>query len=153
MADVREPSPGRGSEPAPAEWRLRRGAKALVPAAGRVLLVRERHADGTPFWTLPGGGVHREESLLDGLRRELVEELGCRAVIEDERSAFWYPHSSLPGTVTVYTVFGCSLLSTPRPRPTEGIETCRWVAPTDPPVPTLPQVRRVLADATSRSER
>lgn len=146
MADVVEPSPV--PESVRAEWRLRRGAKALVAANGRALLVRERHADGSPFWTLPGGGISQGESLVGGLRRELAEELRCRAVIEDERSWFCYPHSSLAGTVTVYTVFGCSLLTRPRPRPTEGIEACRWVPPTDPPAPTLPQVRRVLADVT-----
>jgi len=35
----------------------RRGVKALIERDGAVLLVQERHDDGTPFWTLPGGGV------------------------------------------------------------------------------------------------
>jgi len=38
-------------------FRRRRGAKALVATDRRVLLIRERHADGTAFWTLPGGGL------------------------------------------------------------------------------------------------
>lgn len=152
MADVLEPSPEPESRSSRASWRLRRGAKALISRSGQVLLVRERHADGSPFWTLPGGGVRPEESLEGGLQRELAEELRCPATVMDERSVFWYPHSSLPETVTVYTVFECSLLSTPRPRPSEGIEACRWVAPTDQPATTLPQVRRVLADMATGDE-
>ncbi len=44
------------------QYRYRTGAKALVTSAAKVLLVRERHADGQPFWTLPGGGVHSHEA-------------------------------------------------------------------------------------------
>lgn len=38
------------------------------------LTARER--DGRDFWCTPGGGLDTGESLLDGLRREMVEETG-----------------------------------------------------------------------------
>lgn len=36
---------------------------------------RVRHTYGPRCWELPGGGVHRRETPLDGIRRELREEL------------------------------------------------------------------------------
>ena len=53
---------------------VRRGSKALITAGDRLLLVKERHADGTSFWTLPGGGVEPAESMEAALRRELAED-------------------------------------------------------------------------------
>lgn len=38
------------------------------------LTARER--DGRDFWCTPGGGLELGESLVDGLRREMVEETG-----------------------------------------------------------------------------
>lgn len=56
-----------------------RGVKLLVENhAGEVLLVR--HSYGKSWqWVLPGGGVGRREDPAAAARRELREELGCRA--------------------------------------------------------------------------
>ncbi|MBX0322672.1 NUDIX domain-containing protein [Halomicroarcula sp. F13] len=135
-------------------FRLRDGAKGLVTSASKVLLVRERHADGTPFWTLPGGGVHRSECPTEGLRRELAEELNCRAHIGRPVTTFWYAHDSLDDTVSAYTVFDCALLSEPDADQREGVFECRWVDPETLPASTLPQVRHVcrhVADLSSPS--
>ena len=48
------------------------GVRALViDSEGRLLLVQPRYADG---WTLPGGGLERGETAVEGLARELKEE-------------------------------------------------------------------------------
>jgi 8-oxo-dGTP diphosphatase len=125
----------------------RTGAKALVTSDRAVLLVRERHGDGSPFWTLPGGGVCAHETPSEGLRRELVEELRCRAQVEDPVSTFWYAHDSVDETVSVYTVFECSLLSEPVPNPGEGVFESRWAHPESLPPATLPQVRYLCQSA------
>jgi ADP-ribose pyrophosphatase YjhB (NUDIX family) len=123
---------------------LRHGVKALVTAADRVLLVKETHSDGSSFWTLPGGGVESAESNAAALRRELAEELYCRARIESERATFWYAHASRENTVTRYTVFDCTLVSNPRPNETDGILAKRWADPTSLPPSTLLPVRHCL---------
>ena len=55
-------------------WAVR--AILLTPDR-EVLLLRVRLPEsGAPFWITPGGGLEPGESVSDGLRRELKEELG-----------------------------------------------------------------------------
>jgi len=55
------------------------GAKAIVVHEGTVLLLREAAYDeGTKEgkWDVPGGRINPEEPILEGLRREVMEESG-----------------------------------------------------------------------------
>lgn len=143
-------SPHGPGDPLPGRFTRRTGAKALLTSDRRVLLVRERHDDGTSFWTLPGGGIDTDETPREGLRRELVEELRCRSRIGAPVSTFWYAHESLPETVSRYMVFECSLLSAPEPNSSEGVVESRWVDPRTPPTGTLPQVRHICRHAVTK---
>ncbi|MEF8821611.1 MAG: NUDIX hydrolase [Halovenus sp.] len=122
---------------------FRRGAKALITAGSRVLLVKERHSDGAPFWTLPGGGVEGAESKVTALRRELAEELRCQATVGQSITHFWYSHTSVD-KFTLCTVFDCSLLSSLTPNLGEGIYDMQWARPGELPASTLLQVRHVV---------
>jgi 8-oxo-dGTP pyrophosphatase MutT (NUDIX family) len=135
--------PARGASD-PASPVRRYGAKALIQAGSRVLLVQERHADGSVFWTLPGGGVQPSESRCEGLRRELSEELGCHSIVDHQCAVFQYVHHSQEEIVSTYAVFKAWLLSKPVPNHREGIDECRWTSPAAPPSKTLPGVVSVL---------
>lgn len=120
---------------------IRSGVKAFVSTGESVLLVKERHSDGETFWTLPGGGLEPGEEPVDGLRRELREELDCDVLVGDARATVWYAHRSTDRALTAYRVYDCGIVSRPMPSAAEGILEYRWVPVDGLPAGTLPQVR------------
>lgn len=125
---------------------FRTGAKALFHDGSRVLLIEEQRADGSTFWTLPGGGIRPAESLRTGLHRELGEELRCVAHVSGEVGHCLYRHRSRPDTVTHYTILRGTLLTAPDPNPGEGIIDYDWVDPEDPPKETLYPFQAIIED-------
>ncbi|WP_394739416.1 NUDIX hydrolase [Natronococcus roseus] len=55
-------------------------AARVTDAEGRIALVRNRWSDG---WIVPGGAVEPGEALADAARREVCEETGLEATIDD----------------------------------------------------------------------
>lgn len=51
------------------------GANAMITCNGKLLLEKRRDSD---LWGLVGGGVKKTESSLEGIVREVYEELGLR---------------------------------------------------------------------------
>lgn len=125
--------------------RHRIGAKALVVDGGEVLLVRERRSDGSAFWTLPGGGLGPDEGVVDGLRRELAEEIRCDAVVGDLVTTCGYDHKSRPTTRTRYLVLECSLTGEPEPNRVEGVVDAGWFTQEALPPTTLAPFERVVS--------
>ncbi|HVB99334.1 MAG TPA: NUDIX domain-containing protein [Candidatus Dormibacteraeota bacterium] len=64
---------------------MRTVVAALIEKNGRLLVGQRRRGDSFEFkWEFPGGKVRPEETLEQGLARELREELGVESVIGPE---------------------------------------------------------------------
>lgn len=72
------------------------GANAIITCGGRLLLEKRRDSD---IWGLVGGGVKKTESTLDGMRREIYEELGIRVSKEQLKKLDVYGE---PGRVAAF---------------------------------------------------
>lgn len=61
-----------------AERRRRISVRGIIFKEGKLLVVRHFTPEGTPRpnYATPGGGLDPEESLTDGVHRELIEETG-----------------------------------------------------------------------------
>ena len=57
------------------------GVGGVVFIGGRVVLVERRHEPLAGQWSLPGGAIELGETLHEGLRRELREEIGIETKI------------------------------------------------------------------------
>lgn len=136
----------------PVSLNVRRAAKALITVDDRVLLVKETHDDGSPFWTLPGGGVQPGESDTEALKREIAEEIQCRVEVAGRETDLWYAHSSSE-RLSRYVVYNCHLKSRPSPNPVEGLLDCRLVKADDLHPSTLVQVRSLCQSLASRQSR
>lgn len=110
-------------------YRLRNRWRRLVRSAGagvsvialdgqgRVLLVR--HAYGSGRWSLPGGGLGRNEDPEACARREMREELGC--ALEDVKLIAEF-EERLHGALHRAFVFTAHLVGEPRPDGRELVE-------------------------------
>ena len=59
-------------------------AAAIIISKGKVLLARRKQGDSHQgFWEFPGGAVEPGETLEECLARELMEELGVAATVEE----------------------------------------------------------------------
>ena len=79
------------------------GQKALIIKDGKVLMCR---GVGDANWDFPGGRLHTGEDLAQGLRRELMEELGVDTEVEDPFFVtVWYgSRSGMPRVLVLYLV-------------------------------------------------
>ena len=72
------------------------GANAIITCGGRLLLERRRDSD---TWGLIGGGVKKSETTVQGMVREIYEELGLRIPGKDFRKLAVYGD---PGRIAAY---------------------------------------------------
>ena len=66
----------------PEGWFRRRAVRAVLLGEGDGVYLLHMSARG--YHKLPGGGINKDESVEEALLRELLEEIGCPAVVQDE---------------------------------------------------------------------
>jgi len=64
------------------KYPVRISTKAII-IYNKHLLVIKHQQNSKEYFTLPGGGVNKNENLSTGLKRECMEELGAEIEIED----------------------------------------------------------------------
>jgi 8-oxo-dGTP pyrophosphatase MutT (NUDIX family) len=115
-------------------------AAIATNARGETLLVRKR---GTACFMLPGGKPDGGEAALDGLAREIAEELGCRLDRANCPSlgTFRAPAANEPGFTVEAELFAASLLG--KPAASGEIDEIVWLDPDrEAPYPLAPLARR-----------
>lgn len=135
-------------------WRFARGMTLGVRAvvlddASRVFLVRHTYVAG---WHLPGGGVEVGQTLIDALRRELMEE--ARITLHGEpplHGVFLNAHVSRRDHVAIYVVR--AFTQDHAPAPNREIVECGFFAPDALPSDTTEGTRRRIAEVLHRVPR
>ena len=61
---------------------------AVVINEGRVLLVRRKNPPSQNLWAIPGGRVKHGESLVDAVKREIMEETGINVEVGEAVHVF-----------------------------------------------------------------
>ncbi|MFZ5869559.1 MAG: NUDIX hydrolase [Actinomycetota bacterium] len=118
---------------------------ALVrDGAGRLLLVRRRHAPGAGLWSVPGGRVESGEDDAAAVVREVAEETGLRvvpgALVGEVR------RDAPDGAVFVIRDYDCHLVGGTLAAADDATEA-RWVSAADlDALDLVPQLRETLAE-------
>jgi A/G-specific adenine glycosylase len=114
---------------------------AVLEREGQVLIAR-RPENGLlgGMWEFPGGKLMNGESLAEGLRREICEELGAEIAVGEPIGV--YRHAFTHFRITLHA-FQCTLLKG-EPRPLEASDL-RWVSPGELPDYPMGKVDRQIA--------
>ncbi|MEM9539125.1 MAG: NUDIX hydrolase [Cyanobacteria bacterium P01_E01_bin.42] len=98
------------------EIRLRVSVVALFVEGDRVLLLHQMTLPEPECWDLPGGGLHPEEPLLEGLRREVEEETGITAFQVEKLLTVtekFYINAKGEGRHGVNIIYRCKIIKYP----------------------------------------
>ena len=129
--------------------RLVGAAAGVVDDEGRILLVR--HTYGRLNWELPGGMSEPGESVEQAALRELREETGLRARVEQLTGIYYEPE-----TDQHHVVFRCLTQGVSAPAPSSSeISDCGFFSVDDLPRPisdfTIRRIQDTLAESSPRT--
>jgi 8-oxo-dGTP diphosphatase len=133
-------SPHHPTSDMPARFRI--GVFAIIERDRRYLLAHRTEID---WWNLVGGGLEYDETIEQGLDREVREEVGAQ--IEIVRLVGVY---SKPRKREVVLTFICRLTKdSPEPTTSDEVSEVHWFSPDALPANFLPKHRQRLEDALS----
>jgi 8-oxo-dGTP pyrophosphatase MutT (NUDIX family) len=117
----------------------------IVEPGGKVLLARHSYMRG---WSLPGGGVHRGETPVAALLRELSEELGeVRSDPPELVGIFSRPAGWATNVVMLYRLRNAEVAFTPN----FEVREILFTDPAAPPQNTASGTRRRLAEHAGKT--
>lgn len=128
-------------------WRLVRGMTlgvrgVVLDAEGKVFLIHHTYVTG---WQLPGGGVEVGETVLEALKRELMEEGRIEVLAEPAlHGLFFNSHVSRRDHVAIYVVR--EFRQDRMPGPNREISACGFFAVDALPSDTTEGTRRRIAE-------
>jgi ADP-ribose pyrophosphatase YjhB (NUDIX family) len=106
----------------------------VVDAQGRVLLGRRAGAPRAGLWDVLGGFLEPGESPEQGLRRELLEELGVECAVGRYLGGFADTYSEVgqDGDATLNLAYECRIVEGD-PRAADDVSELAWFAPSELP--------------------
>lgn len=113
---------------------------ACIDSDGRIFLVRHSYVPG---WYMPGGGVEREESVVEALERELVEEGGIELASAATLFGVYWNQKRRRDHIVLFVCRGFSR-SNPPTYPNREIAEVGFFHPHALPEETTPATRRRL---------
>lgn len=128
-------------------WRVTRGLTlgvrgVVLDAEGKVFLIHHTYVSG---WQLPGGGVEAGETLLEALKRELMEEGRIEVLAEPAlHGVFHNSHVSIRDHVLIYVVR--EFRQDRMPEPNHEISACGFFPVDALPSDTTEGTRRRIAE-------
>lgn len=110
------------------------GAKALIfNSDNKVLLLEREHPVKGLSWDLPGGRVHKNESIKDTLLRELQEEVGLDTICEFRPFGMFLTNIRIPiqeeDVGLIFSIFKCQILEIFHPVLSEEHINFEWMKP------------------------
>jgi len=77
------------------------GVKCIIQKDGKILMIKNTY--GHKLWTFPGGGIYRQETAEDAIKREIMEEVGIEVKDLRKIGEFISTAEYKIDTVTVFT--------------------------------------------------
>lgn len=98
----------------------------VMDEAGRIVVVRRGHAPSAGRWSLPGGRVEPGETLVEAVRREVLEETGLEVDVHRLIGRVDIPHGDVSYDVSDFVA---TVRGTPPPPLVSGDDAvdARWV--------------------------
>ena len=105
--------------------------KALIYKDGKILLVQYPESDkkASGKWDMPGGRLNVGENVIDGIKREVLEEVGLKILIEKIVATTTY--TNLVNVPTFLVIYQASLVDKNKPFVLEKgeIGKAQWFPP------------------------